>query len=174
MSSVSLAPRKTLGTRRGGSPAVAISSHLASSEVAAVIRKTDEDFGHSGPFAKVSVLTGIMKKGGTNDMIQWLVMSINDLYRNDMISIGELSWESLTGYRAPGNKGVADLLIYKKDFLTYFLEVFAAKHPFDPAFVSKLRETLKDDSNAGGQAGRCAKSVCACVCACVHVFVCLC
>jgi hypothetical protein len=108
--------------------------------VSDAVRKADEDFGHTSPFAKVSVLVGIMKKAGSADLIEWVVLSINDLWRNSMLGIGEVSWDQLTGYRAAGHKGTVDLLVYKREMLVHLLDTFAAKHPFDATCVAKLRD----------------------------------
>ena len=112
--------------------------------MATVIRAADEAYGHAGPFAKISVLSGIMKKASDSATIEWAVFSINDLFRNDMMGIGELSWDALTGYRTPGHKGTIDLLTYKRDMLFHLMDTFATKHPFDPSFVAKIRETFHD------------------------------
>jgi hypothetical protein len=107
----------------------------------------DEDFGHSSPFAKVSVLVGIMKKAGSAGLIEWVVLSIDDLWRNNMLGIGEVSWDQLTGYRAPGHKGTVDLLVYKHEMLVHLLDVFAAKHPFEATCVAKLRDIFMSHAN---------------------------
>lgn len=109
-------------------------------QVTAIVRKCDEDYGHGSPFGKVCVLVGIMKKAGSADLIEWTVLSLNDLWRNSMLGIGEVSWDQLTGYRSPGHKGTVDLLIYKRDMLIHLLDVFAAKHPFEATCVAKLRD----------------------------------
>ena len=112
--------------------------------ISEIVRRSDEDFAHNGPFAKVSVLSAVMKKASSPELIEWVVCAVNDLFRNNMMSMGELSWDSLTGYRSPGNKGTVDLLLYKKDMLTFFLEKFVGKHAFDNEFVSKLRHVMQD------------------------------
>ncbi len=83
--------------------------------VSAVVKKADEDYAHSGPFSKVSALQAVMKKAGSMEQIVWTIMSIDDLFRNDMMDLGELTWDALTGYRSPGHKGTVDLLLFKKD-----------------------------------------------------------
>lgn len=117
---------------------------MANAVIATVVRKSDEDFAHSGPFAKMAVLVGIMKKASTSELIEWTVLCINDLFRNGMMHLGELSWDALTGYRSPGNKGTVDLLLYKKSMLQFFLEKFAAKHQFEGEFLTKLRDVMRD------------------------------
>jgi len=51
--------------------------------VAEIVRKADGNFGHDGPFAKVSVLSGIMKKAQTCELIEWTVLCINDMFRTE-------------------------------------------------------------------------------------------
>ena len=117
---------------------------LSMPSVAAAVKKSDEDHSHRGPFAKISALQGIMKKASTPEQIEWVVLSIDDLFRNGMMALGECTWDALTGYRTPGHKGTVDLLIYKKDMLHFFTDRFAAKHSFDGVFLSTLRSVLHD------------------------------
>ena len=117
---------------------------LSIPSIAAAVKKSDEDYSHRGPFAKLGALQGIMKKASTPEQIEWVVLSIDDLFRNGMMALGECTWDALTGYRSPGHKGTVDLLICKKDMLLFFTDRFAAKHSFDPVFLSTLRNVLRD------------------------------
>ena len=67
--------------------------------------------------------------------------------RDQLMNIGELSWEALTGYRSAGHKGTVDLLLYKREMLQYLLNVFAVKNPFDANVVAKLREIFTNHTS---------------------------
>ena len=117
---------------------------LSNPKILEVVSSLDQDYGIRGPFSKVFILEGIIKKAKTSQMIEWTFLSIADMFRSGVLQGEDLSLRALTGYSTSGGKGLVDLIIFKYDMLRYFLDVFINKHAFDRTCLPKLKQIFEN------------------------------
>ena len=63
-----------------------------------------------------------MKRASTADEICWCTCGLLDLTKTGNVAPGELSQRQLTGRGLPGNKGVLDLLLAKRELMKVWVE----------------------------------------------------
>ena len=117
---------------------------LSNPKILEAVSSIDQEYGLRGPFSKVFILEGIIKKAKTPQMIEWSFLSIADMFRSGVLQGEDLSLRGLTGYGTSGGKGMVDLIVFKYDMLRYFVDVFINKHAFDRTCLPKLKQVYEN------------------------------
>lgn len=86
-----------------------------------MIVHVEETLAGRSPFDSVYKMEAIITKAKDIGKISWCVAALADMVQDHLCGPGELSVRNLTG-KGIGNRGVLDLLLYKKDAVEFLLK----------------------------------------------------
>ncbi len=85
----------------------------------------------TNPFDSAQVLHSIISKGKTTPGIEWVMQGITHLHRSGTLAKSDMfSCRGIGGSKETGNRGLADLLLFKKECLGFVL----GRLPFNLSF----------------------------------------
>ena len=98
------------------------------------------------PFDSVYKLEAIAQKAKVPDKIAWCIEYLSWLVARELCTPGELSVANLNG-KGRGGRGLLDLVLFKKDILEYWLNVFPTIVGISTDDVNKVAHALRSIKN---------------------------
>ena len=92
---------------------------LADEAVRSMVLDVEKTLHTKTPFDSVYKLEAIVKKGGTEAGVKWIIASIADAILDGKITSAEFSLKALSGKGVAGGKGYCDLALYKREIADY-------------------------------------------------------
>jgi hypothetical protein len=95
---------------------------LSHGAVANLLLAMDDRPRGTNPFDNAQVLHNIISKGKSTQGIEWVMQGIAHLHRNGVLAKSDMfSSRGIGGTKETGNRGLVDLLLFKKECLGFVL-----------------------------------------------------
>ncbi len=116
-------------------------------EVMQIITASDADKGHKSPWNSITRIHRMLTKARTQSNIIWAFQCINDGSLSGELDDADLAVSKLVGDGCPANRGLLDLIAFKREMRNYFFGSYMDKFPFPEDAKRGIRNVLANHAN---------------------------